>query len=68
MVMARVVVEDVLDLKVPICSSEEQQQIAADFDTAYEEAERLEQQVMPQLMDRLESAWDQGREKNQPPA
>ena len=56
MVMSRMVVDDVLDLHVPVYTPEEQRKVAAEFDMAYAEGERLQQQATP-LVRRLRSAY-----------
>lgn len=56
MVMARMVTEDVLDLKVPVYTPEKQREVVVKFDKAYEKCERILEKTS-QLTHELRSAY-----------
>ena len=62
MVMARMVTDDVLDLKVPVYTPEKQREVVVKFDKAYEKCERILEKTS-QLTHKLRAAYRSARPK-----
>ena len=60
MVMAKMVTEDVLDLKVPVYTPEKQREVGVKFDKAYEKCERILEKTS-QLTHELRAAYRSAR-------
>lgn len=60
MVMARMVTDDVLDLKVPVYTPEKQREVGVKFDKAFEECERILEKTS-QLTHELRAAYRSAR-------
>ena len=63
--MARLVVDDVLHLKVPVYTAEEQQKVATEFEAAVAGVEGVKQKLMP-LYRELRSAYGSVRSPEDP--